>query len=123
MLTAALSTWIGAFALTSLVEAPIYVAALRGSFVDEPLPWWKAIMWAVLASALTHPVVWFVFPFVVPAPWLVIVLVAEIFAITVEALWLSLTGLRDPLLWALFANASSVAVGQALRAFAPSLGL
>lgn len=44
-----------AFALTLLVEVPLYVGALTGLF---RLPWRRALVVAVLANAITHPALW-----------------------------------------------------------------
>ncbi len=97
--------WTVAFAITQLVEVPIYLRAQRRFGV------------AFGASAITHPLVWFV----VPAFWhggsyVGMVLVAEVFAVVTEALWLRRFGVRHALAWSLVANAASVAVGLSLRA-------
>ncbi|GAA1772853.1 hypothetical protein [Luedemannella helvata] len=47
--------YVGAFALTLLVEAPLYVAALVGWF---GLSWRRAAALALAANALTHPALW-----------------------------------------------------------------
>jgi hypothetical protein len=103
--------WLSAFVLTQVVEMPIYVRALReGSRPTfEKLPLALAVAFA--ASALTHPIVWFVIPKLVPGDWLTMVLVAELFAITAEAVWLRAFKLPRALAWAGFANAASVLVG------------
>ncbi|MCB9612553.1 MAG: hypothetical protein H6722_08895 [Sandaracinus sp.] len=49
--------WLGAFALTQLVELPLYAHALR-----EAVPSRARWAWAGLPSALTHPLLWWVFP-------------------------------------------------------------
>ncbi|MFO7561957.1 MAG: hypothetical protein R6X02_04895 [Enhygromyxa sp.] len=114
-MSASVLAWLSAFGLTQAVELPIYLRALRE---DEPvierLP--AAIAVAFGASALTHPIVWFVFPTLISGSWLSMVLVAELFAIAAEAAWLRGFGLRRALAWAAFANAASVLVGLASRA-------
>ncbi|MEZ4315722.1 MAG: hypothetical protein R3F14_47505, partial [Polyangiaceae bacterium] len=77
------------------------------------------------ASAITHPVVWFAMPTLAiallrVAAWTgpfefspelsttIYGLLAEGFAVTVEALYLRAFGVRRPLLWSVIANASSV---------------
>ncbi len=97
--------WGVAFAVTQLVEVPIYLRAQRRFGV------------AFGASAITHPMVWFV----VPALWrggsyLGMIIVAEAFAVLTEALWLRRFGVCHALAWSLFANAASVAIGLSLRA-------
>lgn len=106
--------WLSAFALTQVVEMPIYVRALReGEPTIDRMP--VAIAVAFGASALTHPVVWFVMPRLIPEPWLAMVIVAELFAILAEAAWLRAFKLPRALAWAAFANAASVLVGITTR--------
>jgi len=99
--------WLGAFAITQLVEVPIYARALKGHLGV-----------AFAASALTHPVVWFAFPILGRSYGIVylhMVLLAELFAVTFEALWLHHHDVERPLLWSIGANASSVAIGLGIR--------
>lgn len=112
-LTGRLLPWLLAFAFTQLVEVPIYRRALDGRFLV-----------AFGASALTHPVVWFVFPWLFyrsapldgsPALYWTMVAAAETFAVGVEAVWLAAFGLRRALLWSLLANASSLGLGLLSR--------
>jgi hypothetical protein len=111
------SAWLWAFLLTELVETPIYLRALLAR--DDPERPFERFVPALLvafgASALTHPIVWFVAPRVFPSSYVLMVAVAEAFAVLVEAAWLRAFGLRRALLWALFANAASVLVGLGLR--------
>ncbi len=107
MLTA-LWGWLVAFFFTQLFEMPIYWAATRSLRV------------AFLASAMTHPIVWFVFPLSMEHGlsygWMVVF--AELFAVTAEAAWLMFNGMkRGPaLLWSLGANTFSATLGFVLRA-------
>ena len=98
----ALRAWLLAFAFTQAVEIPIYRRA--------GAPLWVAFG----ASALTHPVVWFVFP-QADLPWLWMVLWAELFAWLAEAAWLRWNGVRRPLRWSLLANGASLALGLLAR--------
>lgn len=99
--------WLVAFAVTQLVEVPIYFGAQ-----DEGARS-RRLCLAFGASAITHPVVWFVFPELIESWWITMI-VAETFAVFVEAGWFVVFGLRNAVLWALVANGSSVAVGMAL---------
>lgn len=106
--------WLSAFGVTQAVEIPIYLRALREREpIIERLP--VAIAVAFGASALTHPIVWFVMPRLIAGDWLTMVLVAELFAIAAEAAWLRAFGLPRALAWAAFANAASVLVGLISR--------
>lgn len=100
-----MNEWLAAFAFTQIVEVPIYRRALGG----------RALV-AFGASALTHPVVWFVFPRLPFASYLAMVAAAEVFAWLVEAAYLRAFGLRRALAWSLVANAASLGLGLASRA-------
>ena len=106
-----LRDWVAAFVLTQAVEMPIYRCGLGAS--------WRA---AFAASAITHPIVWFVF--FSPAVSMQTVgywprfAAAEAFAWLVEGAWLAwATGRPRPLVWSAIANGASVAVGLVLRAW------
>lgn len=110
--------WLDAFLLTQVVEVPIYLLALARLEPRRP----ARLAVAFGASAVTHPFVWFVIPDLVYAAWnplpgsyAVLILLAESFAVGVEAGWLRAFGLRRALLWALGANMASFGAGQALR--------
>jgi hypothetical protein len=99
--------WLTAFAFTQAFEVPLYLRASDGS--------WRT---AFLASALTHPVVWFLFPLLMDhgvAYW-PMVGAAEAFAVLAEAAWLQANGVHRALLWSLLANGVSCAGGFLLRA-------
>lgn len=101
--------WFWAFALTQIVECPIYVHVSHLS--------WKR---AFLLSAVTHPCVWFVVPplcYGVGGSYLQMVCVAELFAWTAEAALLRRFGQpwRRALGVSLLANGASVAVGMLER--------
>ncbi|NVB40131.1 hypothetical protein G6O69_19955 [Pseudenhygromyxa sp. WMMC2535] len=104
-----MSAWILAFTATSVIEVPIHARALAA--LDGRA---RRVAVAFAASALTHPFVYLVFPRLLGSG-LVYLLVAEAFAVLVEAWWLRRFGVRDALLWSLVANASSVAVASAFR--------
>lgn len=99
----ALLTWASGFAFTQLVEVPLY-APVTGS-----------LRVAFLASALRHPVVWFVFP-LLPVSYSTMVWLAEAFAVLVEAWWLKAHGVPRALWLSLVVNGLSASVGLALRA-------
>lgn len=123
-----------AFAITQLVEVPIYVAALAtGGPRALPSPGRSIPKRAAIAfgaSALTHPVVWLVMPAVAMEVYSALFgrlfeggglgivgrtlfygVIAEGFAVVAEALYLRAFGVRRALLWAAAANAASVLVG------------
>lgn len=98
------AAWLLAFAFTQAVEVPVY---RRGGCS------WAG---AFAASAITHPVVWFaIFP-LLRAGYVERVVVAEAFAVLVEALWLRLAlGRPRPLAWSLAANGLSFGLGMLSR--------
>ena len=107
MLTA-LWGWLVAFFFTQIFEMPIYWAATRSLRV------------AFLASAMTHPIVWFVFPVLMEhgLSYVWMVILAEVFAVAAEAAWLNFNGLSRgrAVLWSLCANTFSATLGFTLRA-------
>ncbi len=107
--------WVRAFLLTQCVEMGVYAHATA-----RPLRERLAIAFG--ASAITHPLVWFVTPALVqlarptgewPLDWWIGVAVAEVFAFSTEAIWLFLFGKRlgAALGWALAANVASFTIG------------
>lgn len=113
--------WLNAFLFTQAIEVPVYVAGLRRlggqppwRAAPGPLPLRGQLLLALLLSAVTHPVVWFVWPRLVPS-YPIMVACAEVFALTVEALLLAVSGCRRPLLLSLFANAASFGLGELSR--------
>jgi hypothetical protein len=111
-----------AFVLTQLLEAPIYVKALcvRRSV-------------ALGASAITHPIVWWVMPSLWRSLYSLCLsslslsetgyflgygVMAEGFAVLAEALYFRVFGVasQKALLWAIVANATSSLLGLVLRA-------
>ncbi len=57
---APVEVWLRAFVLTVLIEAPLVVYLTR----DLPIPLWRRAAIAVFAQFVTHPLVWYVFPFI-----------------------------------------------------------
>lgn len=109
--------WARAFLLTQMVEMGVYLHVH-----PRPRPWRERIAIAFGASAITHPIVWFVIPPVVQGfvdtgswqtDWWIAVAHAEAFAWLAEAAWLAAFGVRWP--WALaasaFANGWSFTIG------------
>jgi hypothetical protein len=101
--------WFVAFFFTQVFELPIY--------------WWatKSLRIGFFASAITHPIVWFVFPLLmnVGVEYWPMVVLAELFAIVAEATWLKWNGIPTgkAALTSLAANSFSVACGFAMRHF------
>lgn len=102
--------WLLAFALTQLIEAPLYTLALRRRGGRS---WAAAMGIAFGASALTHPFVWFAFPAAID-PLVLRIAVSEVFALVVETLWLAAFRLPRPWAWALAVNGASFGVGVLL---------
>jgi hypothetical protein len=64
------------------------------------------------ASALTHPIVFWVFPRVWPGSYWSMIAAAELFAVVVEWLYLRRFALRHAFLWSLAANAASYSLAR-----------
>ena len=109
-MTSALLLWVRAFVFTQIVEAPIYRRMLGVTWPQALLP-----------TTLTHPFVWFVFPWVLQrqlgVDYVPMVVIAELFAWLVEAAVLvnPPISFRRALTASLVANGSSVALGLASR--------
>ena len=103
-------SWVLAFALTQVIEMPIYRAL-------APVGWRRAF----LLSAATHPAVWYVIPPLCECAGLryaQLVWIAEAFAYTVEAAMLRGWGLRwwRAIAVSAIANTASFATGELVRA-------
>jgi len=106
-----LLAWGKAFAFTELVEAPIYRALVPTTTAR-----------ALAASAITHPFVWFFFPWagdLAGASYVVTSAVSELFAWGVEAAFFRRA---DRITWgravaaSFVANAASLGLGLLVRA-------
>ena len=102
----ALAGWLFAFLFTEAIEVPLYTLALA-----PRRPLLAALGLAALASLLTHPVVWFLFPRLVPEPFWLMAVLAESFAVLAEAAYLRALHVRRPLLLSLAANGASCGAG------------
>ncbi len=110
--------WWRAFWMTQAIEVPIYLVILtkfpatpRWRDGHEPMTDWPhKLACAFLASAITHPWVWYFFPVIIDDYW-PMVAAAETFAVVAEALWFHFCGLRRALLWSLVANGTSATIG------------
>lgn len=106
-----LVAWGKAFTFTQLVEAPLYRWLV-------PAGWGKALA----ASAITHPFVWFAFPWLgerLDLSWTLTVIVSEVFAVATEAVFFRLAckiRWRRAALVSLGANMASVTLGLSARA-------
>jgi hypothetical protein len=114
--------WFWAFLFTQIVEIPIYMRGLRARMLE-----------AFGATALTHPIVWFVIPeafewfyravfahhaslqMTANTRYYVMVAIAETFAVVVEALYFRALFLEKPWRWAFIANMSSFGLGMLSR--------
>lgn len=111
--------WFWAFVCTQIIEMPIYRFALARIATPPKRAWLVAFG----ASALTHPIVWLVFPRLFHR-WIEaddrgywwMIAAAEAFAVIVEALWLRWFGLRRALVWSIVANGASFGLGSLTRA-------
>jgi hypothetical protein len=109
MTGADLRAWVLAFLVTQLVELPLYLLAQRRS--SRPVHERVAIAFA--ASAITHPVAWFVGP-VLAGPsvsFSTFFAVVEASVVVAEGAWLAAFAIPRALGWSLLANAASAGLG------------
>jgi len=105
-------SWTTAFVLTQLLELPVYLGFM-GTELSPPL----RVAVAFGASALTHPLLWFVAdPLLVPllGYWGFFV-VGESLVVVVEGAYLRAFGVAKPWRLALAANGFSALVGLGLQ--------
>jgi hypothetical protein len=108
--------WARAYGLTQLIEVPLYLYAAR------KLPAARRWLYALGASTLTHPVLWFLFPWPeAPATmrdYIPVFVSGEGFVIIAEAYWGWLLRVPRPLKWSILANGASILAGFAMYALA-----
>lgn len=107
-------TWPIAFALTQLFEMPVYWLGTRSSDLSTG----KRLAAGFGASALTHPILWFIlYPALIGllGYWAFFV-IGEVLVVLVEGLYLRAFGVKHPWLLALAANGFSAGLGLALNA-------
>jgi hypothetical protein len=98
--------WLIAFVCTQLIEMPSYRRLLRVS-------WLRAFG----ASAITHPLIWWVIFPALAAPYWTTVALAELFAVLAEGLWFTRgVGARRAFAASLVANSASFVFGLLSRA-------
>ena len=108
--------WWVAFLLTQAIEIPIYV------WMVPRRSWPQRLLIAFGASAITHPFLWFAYPWYIPSlPMVGKVLVGEGLVVLVEGLYFRALNFKHPFLWALLANTVSYSIGEAIREFWPAL--
>ena len=96
--------WAWAFAFTQVIEIPVYRRWLGCSLLR-----------AFGASALTHPLIWWLFPHS-HLPYFVAVTIAELFAWLAESAYFARPyGARRALFAALIANGASFVLGMISR--------
>lgn len=105
-------SWFPAFLFTQAFEVPIYLVVMD----RQRLPFSSGAQVAIAfgASALTHPIVWFVIP-KLGLSYTGYVALAEVFAVGAEALYFARFGVRRALLWSFVANATSASLGLLSR--------
>lgn len=105
MTAAYVHAWLIAFIFTEVVEVPIYARGLR---VGLPA--------AFGASALTHPLLWFVFFPLVDLSYVGKLVIGEVSVFLVEAAYFAFLFRRKrALLWSGLANGASLGLGMLSR--------
>lgn len=122
--------WLQAFAFTQAIEIPIYahylrhtrrqvsrdgIAAEMSMLEGSALSLTSRCLLAFGASAITHPFVWFIFPWLFPANYWMMVAFAECFAVGVEAFYLAKLKVERAFWVSLLANGMSAGIGLLSR--------
>ncbi len=110
-----LHMWWIAFLITQAIEIPIYM------WMVPRRRWPIQLLIAFGASAITHPFLWFAYPWYMPAPGWLLFFVGEGLVVLVEGMYLRVLGIKNPFLWALLANVVSAGAGEAIRVVWPHL--
>jgi hypothetical protein len=107
--------WLKAFLLTVVVETPIAAALFRPA---EPRLF-RRIALTLFANLASHPAVWFIFP-ALGLPYFPALVLAEVWAVVVEALFYRLVFEKSDAVEALgisaLANGASFGIGLLVRA-------
>ena len=101
-------SWLTAFLLTQLIEIS------AGIFLWKELPRRKIVLYVFLASCMTHPIVWFVFPkFAEEYGWSypLLLLFAEAYAYLIEYSWYRYLGAKNPFSLSCVLNSCSFLTG------------
>lgn len=112
----AVGDWATSFLLTLSVE----VLVAGWLWWRRPWPRWKTAAAVVAGTSLTHPMFWFVLPWVLQDYWTYIV-VGELSIVAVEAVVLASAlpaGRRESLAVSALMNGASYLIGLTLRALA-----
>ena len=113
--------WLRAFILTVLVEVPVATYLLRRA---DPQPWRTAAL-VFFANLASHPLVWYVWTQVFLFDSTPFVVVAETWAIALEAVFYFIAFRDLPLsravLVSLIANVASFAVGRLVMQLWPEV--
>ncbi len=105
MSAAYVQAWLIAFVFTQLVEVPVYSVGLR-----------IGILPALGASAITHPLLWFVFFPHVDLSYGAKLVTSELLVFLVEAAYFAFLFRRKrALLWSALANGASLGLGMLSR--------
>ncbi|MDP8254767.1 MAG: hypothetical protein P9M14_03375 [Candidatus Alcyoniella australis] len=77
--------WLKAFVFTLAVEVPIFVLFARGQ-----VPLWRAAVAGAAGTCLTHPLLWFAWPMVIPDNYELYLATGESLVVLIETLtfWL-----------------------------------
>jgi hypothetical protein len=118
-----LGLWLSAFVVTQAIEAPIYAVAIGRHSPQASA--WERVVGALVPSALTHPLVWFIWPplfqalpvcvdperMLTPDCFLAYTVWAEFSAWAIEWGVLASFGVRRAWLWSAVANGLSFGFG------------
>lgn len=102
--------------LTLFIEVPIVLILLR--FISPKIRLYKTLLIAILATSLTLPYLWFIFPVYIEYPFYIII--GEIIVFLIESLiyWqLIQITFRKALLISFIANLSSLLIGLLISNF------
>ncbi len=71
--------WIRSFVFTLIIEVPIFILMVRGT-----VPLWRGTLAGAAGTCITHPCLWFVWPFVV-SDYTLYIISGELLVATIES--------------------------------------
>ena len=102
-------TWLKLFILAQLIELPIYYKLIEAHNV-------KKLLLGFGASAITHPLLWFMMPWD-SAPFLLLLVIGEAAVFIVEGIFLKSFGIKNPFYISTLANSASMITGVLIDYF------
>ncbi len=101
--------WLLCFLATQLIEMPIYV-----KMIDVSMG--RRLLFAFGASAITHPILWFLMPWGA-LPYFYLLILGEAAVFIIEGFYFQALGMKKPFYMSTVANSVSLSLGVLITYF------